>query len=36
MSLKEACRGHYDGMGRAGRSLAESAYSIEALAQLIT
>lgn len=35
-SLIEACAGHHDGIGRAGRLLAESAYSIDALARLIT
>jgi glycosyltransferase involved in cell wall biosynthesis len=35
-SIIEACAGKHDGIGRAGRSLAESAYSIDALARLIT
>jgi glycosyltransferase involved in cell wall biosynthesis len=34
-ALAAACRGESDGIGAAGRTLAKSAYSIEALARLI-
>ncbi len=34
-ALKRACNGEIDGIGRAARALAESAYSIDALADLL-